>query len=524
MAITSYHILQSKIEAFCDNHYQIKKFGGEFYSEINNFATEDEKFPIIFSSPIAQRVSDNVIQFDMDIYCLDIIKNDRSNINTILSDTNLILNDLHLFFKLGEDVSVDVIGEPSLTPINNSLMDYAAGWVMRITFEVDNYGPCQIPFIDAPLIPVEQGGNIFFQYLTCETLASCDTFENLVASAETLNTEVQEIQNDIIELSGDTITGFTYNDANKFSISTRDGNTFNSTIDIVTGLTTNYIQYNTGATETSAVGKLKWNDIDGTLDLGLKGGNVTLQIGQEQVIRVVNKTGANLLESEYKVVRIRTQAEGGAQGQRLAVKLAQANTKENHKGILGVVTETIQNNQEGFITTFGAVKKINTTGSLQGETWIDGDTLWLSETNAGGLTNIEPTNHPVQIGYVEYAHQNNGKIFVRVEDGVDELSELHDVNISSGTTGGSTIEYDSSTGRWVNSPINWTIELVDAQTVDVYAPYNLKINTVSNVLNSPTITILDDGASYILGNTISIGSKISISASTSSVINLNIEK
>ena len=148
VTVTSYNVLQSKIEAFCDNHYQVKKFGGEFYSEINNFATQDEKFPIIFSSPVAQRVSDNVIEFDMDIYCLDIIKKDRTNLNNILSDTNLILNDLHLFFKLGEDSSVDVIDGTSLTPINNSLLDYAAGWVMRITFEVTNYGPCQIPFID----------------------------------------------------------------------------------------------------------------------------------------------------------------------------------------------------------------------------------------------------------------------------------------------------------------------------------------------------------------------------------------
>jgi hypothetical protein len=220
MSITSYNVLQSKIEAFCDNHYQVKKFGGEFYSEINNFATEDEKFPIIFSSPIAQRVSDNVIQFDMDIYCLDIIKNDRTNLNTILSDTNLILNDLHLFFKLGDDVTVDVIGEPSLTPINNSLLDYAAGWVMRITFEVDNYGPCQIPFIDAPLIPVEQGGNIFFQYLTCETLASCDTFETLVASAETLNTEVQQIQNDITGLTSTAIWTIDLVDAQSIDVYT----------------------------------------------------------------------------------------------------------------------------------------------------------------------------------------------------------------------------------------------------------------------------------------------------------------
>ena len=201
------------------------------------------------------------------------------------------------------------------------------------------------------------------------------------------------------------------------------------------------LDFNTSTTDTAGIGQLVWNNTDGTLDLGLKGGNVTLQIGQEEVIRVVNKTGINLLESNYQVVRVRTQAEGGAQGQRLAVKLAQADTKANHSGVLGLVTEDINNNQEGFITTFGYVRNINTTGSLQSETWLDGDVLWLSDTVAGGLTNIEPTTHPVQVGYVVYAHINNGKIFVKVDEGVDELGELHDVNFPSSPVNGNILQY-----------------------------------------------------------------------------------
>lgn len=214
------------------------------------------------------------------------------------------------------------------------------------------------------------------------------------------------------------------------------------------GFIGNYVQFNTAATETSAIGKLKWNTTDGTLDLGLKGGNVVLQIGQENVILVINKTGTDLLESQYKVVRVRTQAEGGAQGQRLAVKLAQADSKANHSGVLGLVTENINNNQEGFITTFGYVRDINTTGNLQGETWNDGDDLWLSETVAGGLTNIEPTTHPVQMGYVVYAHQNHGKIFVRVGEGVDQLEELHDVTSINAVNGDLLIKSGST---WHNS-------------------------------------------------------------------------
>jgi hypothetical protein len=209
--------------------------------------------------------------------------------------------------------------------------------------------------------------------------------------------------------------------------------------------------FNTSTTDTAGVGELVWNNTDGTLNLGLKGGNVTLQVGLENVVIIVNKTNSNLLKSEYKVVRIRTQSEGGAAGQRLAVKLAQADTNANHSGILGLVIENINNNQEGFITTFGYIRNINTTGSLQGETWSDGDVIWLSDTVAGGLTNIEPTTHPVQIGWVTYAHANNGKIFVKVQEGLDELGELHDVNFANIPTNNEILKYNGSTLKWENT-------------------------------------------------------------------------
>ena len=68
----------------------------------------------------------------------------------------------------------------------------------------------------------------------------------------------------------------------------------------------------------------------------------------------------------------------------------------------------------------------------------------------------------------------------------------------------------------------WTIELIDAQSVDFYSPYNLIISSSDSVLNSPNIQLKDDNVTYQFGNTISAGSKITVNASTASVINLNI--
>ena len=208
---------------------------------------------------------------------------------------------------------------------------------------------------------------------------------------------------------------------------TDNGNTTTNTIDVA-GTTTDFVQLDTTATPTLQPGMFGWNDAYGTADLRLKGNNVTLQVGQETLVRVVNKTGADLLESQYKAVRIRLASEGGAAGQRLAVVLAKGDADLDSVTTLGIVTETILNNQEGFVTVFGNVNEINTTGSLQGETWVDGDVLYLSPTTAGSLTKVKPTapNHTVTMGYVVYAHAVHGKIFVKVDNGY-ELEELHDV-------------------------------------------------------------------------------------------------
>lgn len=211
------------------------------------------------------------------------------------------------------------------------------------------------------------------------------------------------------------------------------------------GISSGYFQADLTPTGTLSPGRMMWNDQDGTMDLRLLGNNVTLQIGQEQVIRVVNKTGADLLEANYQCVKI-----SGAQGQRPKVSLAQANNDANSADTIGLVTETIENNQEGFVTTSGIVRNIDTTGALQSETWADGDILYLSGTTAGQVTNVKPQApiHTVIVGFVIYAHQNNGKIFVKVDNGY-EIDELHNVRITS-VANDNVLRYNSSLAVWEN--------------------------------------------------------------------------
>jgi hypothetical protein len=53
---------------------------------------------------------------------------------------------------------------------------------------------------------------------------------------------------------------------------------------------TDYIQFDTTWADGTAEGRLQWNIDDGTLEVGMPGGNVNLQIGQELIYRARNTT------------------------------------------------------------------------------------------------------------------------------------------------------------------------------------------------------------------------------------------
>jgi len=214
------------------------------------------------------------------------------------------------------------------------------------------------------------------------------------------------------------------------------------------------------------VGSTQWNNTLGSSETLLKGGSVSLKNGVDLVARVVNNTGIQLTKAAYQVVKV-----SGAQGQRLAVGLAQGNIDLNSADTIGIVIETIANNDEGFILTVGQIEEINTTGSLQGETWADGDVLYLSPSTAGKITNIKPTGltgHIVVLGYVEYAHANHGKIYVKIMNGW-ELDELHNVYIDNTTLANNNIlTYNSADSLWKNKTVATALGYTPAnQTITI---------------------------------------------------------
>lgn len=161
----------------------------------------------------------------------------------------------------------------------------------------------------------------------------------------------------------------------------------------------NYVQLNTGFEDGVSEGRLQWNSDDGTPEIGLPGGNVNLQVGQENLIRV--KAGEDI--GNGQVVYI-----SSATGQRPVVYLADVDAVDPlARCPIGLATEDIAENQSGYITTFGLVRSTNTTG------YIEGAAFYASTTKGNWTPNIyaSPTR-VVPMGVVIYTHATEGIVLV----------------------------------------------------------------------------------------------------------------
>lgn len=267
------------------------------------------------------------------------------------------------------------------------------------------------------------------------------------------------------------VTGVTYNNANQFTFTNNTGGTFNTLFNTVTGLTVNgdltvtgttsaeiltattvtglttnvnELRFNTAYTGgTTIEGVMYWDEPNGTVSLGLHNNEVSLQIGQETHYYIKNQSGATIENGRV----VRAAGTLGASGRILGEYMIADGSIEG-KYTLGVATEDILDGNDGYVTEFGLVRGINTTGSLYGETWNDGDILYVSPTIAGGLTNVRPQspNLNIEMAIVIYANAS-GSIFVRPHR-YPRLSDLQNVT-ATGATDGDLLLFDGVS--WLNT-------------------------------------------------------------------------
>jgi len=265
--------------------------------------------------------------------------------------------------------------------------------------------------------------------------------------------------------------------------------------------TPDYIDFDTSATSTNAVGRVTWDATDGSLQLGMTGGNAISVLGQ--TIHAYVRSAESVTINKGQPVYLYQ-----ATGNRASVKLAYNTGDATSATSFGLAAESIAPNQAGFIICQGVLDGLNTSA------YNEGDILYLGAT-AGTLTATKPKapNHMVYIGVVERANSGNGQIYVKVQNGY-ELDEIHDVQINS-PANGQLIIYDASTDLWKNANITAGTGITvtnGAGTITISAPEN---GTVTSVATGTGLTggpITSTGTISLANTAVSAGSYGSASA------------
>ncbi len=252
-----------------------------------------------------------------------------------------------------------------------------------------------------------------------------NTADVILYASGTTENSILPIGWDRVHRTGDTMTGPLIINSDLTVTGTSNLNTVTaSTISNV-----DYLEFNTGYTGNTVVeGRLSWDEDNKTLSLGLNQGDVSLQLGQEQYYLIKNQSGATIENGRV----VKAAGTVGASGRILGEYMI-ADGSVSTEFTLGIATENILNGEDGYVTEFGLVRGIDTTGSLYGETWNDGDILYVSPTIEGGLTNVEPQapNYHIEMAIVILADAN-GSIFVRPHR-FPHPYDLQDVGYSAGT-------------------------------------------------------------------------------------------
>ena len=230
-----------------------------------------------------------------------------------------------------------------------------------------------------------------------------------------------------------------------------------------------YVDFEDATGTTVAAGRMWYDNTVGSWNLGMGGGNITQQVGEE--LFVYGKATSAITEGQVVV-------KTGAVGASGVITFAPAGTGiTDDQAIIGLATENIPLNGFGRVTAFGVVHGINTSA------FTDGDTVWY-DPSTGGLTATKPTapNVKCEIGIVINAGSGgSGSIQVQIIHGTQLGGTDSNVNITS-PTGGNLLSYDQTAGYWKN------INLTDGTGISVTEASNGAI-TVTNTAPDQTVAI-----------------------------------
>jgi hypothetical protein len=263
--------------------------------------------------------------------------------------------------------------------------------------------------------------------------------------------------------------------------------------------TLDIIQFNTNNGPVGSQGQMGWNSTEGTVDIALTDSTI-MEIGQHRFFRVRNTTGSPLYKGQV------VYANGVHPNGIITPNLYIANNTINEIRFIGLIWDTINNNNNGYVIDFGHLRHLDLDGSATNyavgdETWNDGDILYAHPTVAGKLTNVKP-KHAISLAIILDNGNANGQLFVRPTN-FGDLSYNHDVNIS-GVTNGQFLQYDSTTDYWVaSSSGNFSTLQVSGINVSVSGHTHISSNITdfNSAVSGLLPTIANSGNNRILTST-----------------------
>ena len=209
-----------------------------------------------------------------------------------------------------------------------------------------------------------------------------------------------------------------------------------------------YLDWGNGSAVTLAAGRMWYDGSTGAWNLGMGGGNITQQVGEE--LFVYGKASAAITDSPLQIVYHTGTV--GASGVITFAPTIAGLTDVN--AIVGVATESLALNGFGRVTSFGVVRGITTNGTAFGEVWADDDVIWYNPVT-GNPTKVEPVAPyiKVQVGLVIKAGAGGSGSF---QVGIVRGSKLGgtDSNVQIGTpSNGQILTYDGSATYWKNTTL-----------------------------------------------------------------------
>jgi hypothetical protein len=173
---------------------------------------------------------------------------------------------------------------------------------------------------------------------------------------------------------------------------------------------------------------------------------------------------------------------GGANGANPLIKLASNTGEPTSSKTIGLLAQDLLVNEFGYIITEGILEGFDTSSGNVG------DPMWLGTGGniIYGLAN-KPygNNHLVYLGVVLRSNNDNGKVYVKVQNGF-EIEELHRVYAKNASTN-DTLMYNSGSGAWFARQINTG----DVSGISAYA---LAANTGSFITTGQTGQFVSTGS------------------------------